>query len=94
MIVLRFKEPDVERPYRVTGYPVVPLVFCCVCGFLIYNAVEYAVVVLQKPWIVGVPLAIMLMGVPIYLITTYAFHSSSFREEGAVILFLSEIGSL
>lgn len=42
VIVLRFKEPGVERPYKVTGYPVTTLVFCAVCGFLIYSCVTYA----------------------------------------------------
>ena len=42
VIVLRFKEPEVERPYKVTGYPVTTLIFCAVCGFLIYSCVTYA----------------------------------------------------
>jgi APA family basic amino acid/polyamine antiporter len=42
VIVLRVKEPNVERPYRVTGYPVTTLIFCVVCGFLIYSCVTYA----------------------------------------------------
>jgi APA family basic amino acid/polyamine antiporter len=27
VIVLRFKRPDMPRPYRTLGYPVVPIVF-------------------------------------------------------------------
>jgi len=42
IIVLRRKEPGVERPYRVTGYPVTTLIFCAVCAFLIYSTVSYA----------------------------------------------------
>ncbi|MCX5645289.1 MAG: amino acid permease [Phycisphaerae bacterium] len=42
VIVLRFKEPQVERPYRMTGYPVTTLIFCAVCGLLIYSCVVYA----------------------------------------------------
>lgn len=41
VIVLRRKEPSVERPYRVTGYPFTPLVFSAVCAFLIYSAIRY-----------------------------------------------------
>jgi len=74
VIVLRFKEPGVKRPYRVTGYPIVPLVFCFVCGLLIYKSVEYAVMPvpmgLGKPWIVGVPFAVLSLGFPIYWLTT------------------------
>jgi amino acid transporter len=41
IFVLRFKDPHRERPYRVPGYPVTPLIFAGVCGFLIYSAVTY-----------------------------------------------------
>ena len=42
VIVLRSKEPHVERPYRVTGYPFTTIIFCAVCAFLIYSTVSYA----------------------------------------------------
>ncbi|MHC4723971.1 MAG: APC family permease [Planctomycetota bacterium] len=42
VIVLRFKEPHIERPYKVTGYPVTTIIFCAVCAFLVYSAVSYA----------------------------------------------------
>jgi APA family basic amino acid/polyamine antiporter len=42
VIVLRFREPNVERSYRVTGYPVTPLVFAAVCAFLIHSSITYA----------------------------------------------------
>lgn len=42
VIVLRFKEPQVERSYRVTGYPVTPVVFAAVCAFLIHSSITYA----------------------------------------------------
>ena len=71
VIVLRFKDPGVERPYRVTGYPVVPLVFCAVCALLIYKSVEYAVVVLEKPWIVAGPFAVLLLGLPVYALSRW-----------------------
>ena len=41
VIVLRRKEPEVERPYRVPFYPLIPLVFAGICVFLIYSAVTY-----------------------------------------------------
>ena len=63
VIVLRWKDPEVERPYRVTGYPVTPLLFCAVCGFLIYGAFDY------KPVISTVAMCVILLGVPIYWLT-------------------------
>ncbi len=66
VFVLRWREPRVERPYRVTGFPVTTLLFCAACGLLIYKAAEYAVMVLERPWIVWLPFAVMLCGLPIY----------------------------
>ncbi|MBN1590065.1 MAG: amino acid permease [Pirellulales bacterium] len=65
LIVLRRREPDVARPYRVTGYPVVPLVFAACCGFLIYKAFVYS------PLWAGISAAILLAGLPIYWLSTY-----------------------
>ncbi|MBI5687396.1 MAG: amino acid permease [Verrucomicrobia bacterium] len=61
VIVLRFKEPQVERPYRVPGYPLTPLVFAGVCAFLIYSAVVY------KPWIALVSCGLLALGLPLWL---------------------------
>ena len=69
VIVLRRRAPDVPRPYRVTGYPFTTLLFIAVCAFLIYSGVSYAIVVKQKAWIVLVPFAIMLLGLPLYWVS-------------------------
>jgi basic amino acid/polyamine antiporter, APA family len=63
VIVLRFRERDTERPYRVTGYPVTTIVFCAVCAFLIYSAVDY------KPWIALTACVVLLAGVILYWLT-------------------------
>lgn len=64
VIILRFKEPRVERPYRVTGYPATTLIFCAACVFLIYSAVTY------KPRVAAVSCVLLLLGLPIYWLTT------------------------
>ena len=69
VIVLRRREPDAPRPFRATGYPVTTLIFAAVCGFLIYSGVTYAIYVKEKPWIVLVPFAIMLAGLPLYALS-------------------------
>jgi amino acid transporter len=67
VIVLRFKEPSVERPYRVTGYPITPLIFSGVCLFLIYSSINYARAVKPVSLIV---LAVALgLGVVVYVVT-------------------------
>ncbi len=60
VVVLRLKEPEVERPYRVTAYPLPTILFCAVCLFLIHGAVTY------KPWIAVTSCVILLLGVPLY----------------------------
>jgi amino acid transporter len=67
VIVLRFKEPKVERPYRVTGYPFTTLIFCAVCAFLIYSTVSYAWNVKIKS--LCVLEGILLAGMVIYCLT-------------------------
>ncbi len=64
VIVLRRKEPQVERPYRVWGYPVTPLVFCATCVFLAYSAVVY------KPWVALSALGILVLGLPLYAVSS------------------------
>lgn len=63
VMVLRRKEPEVERPYRVWGYPATPLVFCAACAFLAYSAIVY------KPWVALSALGILLVGGPLYWIS-------------------------
>lgn len=36
VIVLRFTRPDLERPYKTWGYPLTPLIFLGVTGFMMY----------------------------------------------------------
>jgi len=42
LFVLRFRDPYRPRPFKVPGYPVLPLVFVCTCGYLLYSSVAYA----------------------------------------------------
>jgi amino acid transporter len=41
VFVLRVKEPNAPRPFRVPGYPVVPAVFVAMCGYLLYSSLAY-----------------------------------------------------
>ena len=41
LFVLRAKEPQAPRPFRVPGYPVVPAIFVLVCGYLLYSSLAY-----------------------------------------------------
>jgi basic amino acid/polyamine antiporter, APA family len=41
LFVLRAKEPDAPRPFRVPLYPVLPAVFVLMCGYLLYSSLTY-----------------------------------------------------
>ena len=43
LIVLRYRQPKLDRPYRVPLYPVVPLIFCLSCSFMVYASLSWAV---------------------------------------------------
>jgi amino acid transporter len=42
LFVLRFRDPKLARPFRVPLYPVLPIVFCMMCAYMLYSAVSYA----------------------------------------------------
>lgn len=41
LFVLRHRQPEAPRPFRVPGYPVVPAIFVAVCGYLLYSSLVY-----------------------------------------------------
>ncbi|MBN2180424.1 MAG: amino acid permease [Sedimentisphaerales bacterium] len=67
VIVLRRKEPNIERPYRVTGYPFTTIIFCAICAFLIYSTVTFAWN--TQPKSLCVLEGVLLIGMAIYCIT-------------------------
>ncbi len=42
LFVLRVKDRDVQRPFSVPFFPLPPLIFCTMCGYMIYSAAQYA----------------------------------------------------
>ncbi|MEN3278740.1 MAG: basic amino acid/polyamine antiporter, family [Massilia sp.] len=41
LFVLRRREPDLPRPFRVPFYPLLPLVFCATCGWMLWSSLSY-----------------------------------------------------
>jgi len=41
LFVLRQKEPNVERPFRVPLYPLTPILFCLTSAYLLYSSLAY-----------------------------------------------------
>jgi APA family basic amino acid/polyamine antiporter len=60
VFVLRRTRPDLVRPYRVWGYPVVPAVFLLASVLMVANAL------ISDPHNTGITFLIILAGVPVY----------------------------
>lgn len=41
VFVLRRREPQAERPFRVPFYPLTPILFCAACAYLLYSSLAY-----------------------------------------------------
>jgi amino acid transporter len=41
LFVLRQREPDIERPFKVPLYPLTPLIFCAVCAYMLWSSLNY-----------------------------------------------------
>ncbi|WP_407351553.1 APC family permease [Luteimonas sp. R10] len=41
LFVLRRRDPDLPRPFRVPLYPLLPLLFCATSGYLLYSSLAY-----------------------------------------------------
>jgi len=62
LFVLRIRRPDMERPYRVYGYPVLPGVYLLLALFIEVQLLRY------KPQYTWPGLLIVSSGIPIYLL--------------------------
>jgi basic amino acid/polyamine antiporter, APA family len=60
VIRLRLARPDLPRPYRAWGYPLTPLVFLLVTGFMMYY------LLMERPWQSFLGVLTMLSGLLIY----------------------------
>ena len=41
LIVLRIRQPDAERPFRVPFYPLLPILFCTSCAYMLWSSLSY-----------------------------------------------------
>jgi len=60
IMVLRRKRPDMPRPYRAIGYPVLPLLYMAIAGTI------EVLLLLYKPRYTWPGLIIVLLGIPVY----------------------------
>jgi APA family basic amino acid/polyamine antiporter len=62
VIVLRFKRPELKRPYRLWGYPIVPLLFVLIHLWIVWGSVT------ERPKESLIGLFIVCLGIPVYWI--------------------------
>jgi amino acid transporter len=69
VFVLRERDKEVDRPFRVPLYPELPLIFCLSCSYMLYSSISYA---LERDWKGGLFLlgvAPLLIGILLYRIS-------------------------
>ncbi|MGQ0561480.1 MAG: APC family permease [Gemmatimonadota bacterium] len=64
VFILRRRRPELERPYRTAGYPLVPIVFLLASVLLLGNSL------IEQPSSTLLDFGIILIGIPVYMIWT------------------------
>ncbi len=68
LFVMRVKDPQADRPFKVPLYPFTPILFCLTCGYLTYSSVTYA----MSKGAVYISLLVMAVGVVALAITHFS----------------------
>jgi amino acid transporter len=78
LFVLRIKDRQIERPFTVPFFPVIPLVFCATCAYMLYAGINYA-------WEFGlVGGALVLAGIPLYALSKGRPPAQTANEESSM----------
>jgi len=75
VFVFRKKFPDAERPYRAFGYPVVPILFLLVAGWLLVNTL------ITNPFQSFAGIFLIALGLPVYYLLTKGNKQQSSGSE-------------
>lgn len=67
VFVLRRKDRQTPRPYKVTGYPVTTFVFCAACVFMGFSSISYALT--QKPKGLIIMATVLTIGIAAFYLT-------------------------
>lgn len=62
VFILRRRMPDVHRPYKVWGYPVVPALYILFCLYLFFNTI------ITRPREAAIGTILILAGIPVYFL--------------------------
>jgi APA family basic amino acid/polyamine antiporter len=87
VFVLRVREPDAPRPFRVPLYPVPPLLFCATCAYMLWSSLSFvysqSLGGLNAAWIgvavlaIGLVLLVALRRWPVTTVSTSAPMSNT-----------------
>ncbi len=75
LFVLRLKEPDVPRPYKALGYPMLPALYIAMASWICIVLLRY------KPQYTWPGLVLVLLGIPVYLF--WSRHSARALVSGS-----------
>ena len=62
IFILRIKRPDLERPYKAFGYPVIPALY------ILATSTIMIILLIYKPGYTFPGLGILLLGIPVFFI--------------------------
>jgi basic amino acid/polyamine antiporter, APA family len=82
LFVLRVREPDHPRPFKVPLFPVVGVLFCGTCLFMLYQSTAYAVS--QRPAEAVVVGALLALGLPVYALARRGHVRQGGEDEEAI----------
>lgn len=75
IFIFRRKYPDEPRPYKAWGYPVIPVIFLLVSGWLLINTIY------TEPQSSFIGIGLILLGLPVYYYLTGNSRVDRNREE-------------
>jgi amino acid transporter len=71
VFILRINDPHIARPYRTPLFPVMPIIFCIMCGYLLYRGILFA----DKFGLIG--LLLVAAGLPFYVFSRRRFDAAT-----------------
>ncbi len=66
VFILRQRDPEIERPFRVPFYPELPIIFCLTCAYMLYSSLDYALMRGWKGGLFLLGILPLLVGFPMY----------------------------
>jgi amino acid transporter len=75
LFILRKQDANLHRPFKVPAYPLLPLVFCAGCSYMVVGSIMY------NPTYSLAGLCIALAGLPFYFIPRWPTKAPAETEE-------------